>query len=70
LSAAWLIGQAGFQKGYALGAAGVSSRHTLALVNRGGATAAEILALARQISTTVEAQFGIRLEIEPVRVGF
>ena len=39
LPAAWLIEQAGFAKGYALGAAGISSRHTLALVNRGGASA-------------------------------
>jgi UDP-N-acetylmuramate dehydrogenase len=70
LPAAWLIEQAGFAKGYALGAAGVSSRHTLALVNRGGASAAEILALAGQISTAVEARFGIRLEMEPVMVGF
>ena len=70
LPAAWLIEQAGFAKGYALGAAGVSSRHTLALVNRGGASAAEILALAGQISTAVEAHFGIRLEMEPVMVGF
>jgi len=68
--AAWLIEQAGFAKGYALGAAGISSRHTLALVNRGGATAAEILALASKISSSVEARFGILLEREPVLVGF
>ncbi len=68
--AAWLIEQAGFAKGYRLGAAGVSSRHTLALTNRGGATAAEVLALARQISDAVEARFAIRLEMEPVMVGF
>ncbi len=70
IPAAWLIEQAGFRKGYILGAAGISSRHTLALVNRGSATADEILALARQISTAVEERFGIRLEMEPVRVGF
>jgi UDP-N-acetylmuramate dehydrogenase len=68
--AAWLIEQAGFCKGYALGAAGISSRHTLALVNRGGATAAEILGLAQQIVARVEEQFGIRLETEPVMLGF
>jgi UDP-N-acetylmuramate dehydrogenase len=68
--AAWLIEQAGFTKGFALGAAGISSRHTLALVNRGGATAAEILALAARISEAVEAQFGIALEREPVLLGF
>jgi UDP-N-acetylmuramate dehydrogenase len=68
--AAWLIEQAGFKRGYAVGAAGISSRHTLALVNRGGATAGEILALAGQIADAVEARFGIRLEMEPVLVGF
>jgi UDP-N-acetylmuramate dehydrogenase len=70
LPAAWLIEQAGFAKGYALGAAGISSRHTLAVVNRGGASAAEVLALARQIGAAVEARFGIHLEMEPVLVGF
>jgi UDP-N-acetylmuramate dehydrogenase len=68
--AAWLIEQAGFAKGYALGGAGVSSRHTLALVNRGGASAAEVLTLAEQIRSAVEARFGVRLEMEPVLVGF
>jgi UDP-N-acetylmuramate dehydrogenase len=68
--AAWLIEQAGFAKGYALGRAGISSRHTLALVNRGGATATEVLALAEQITGAVEARFGVKLEMEPVRVGF
>jgi UDP-N-acetylmuramate dehydrogenase len=69
IPAAWLIEQSGFPKGYTLGRAGISSRHTLALINRGGATAREILALAHEISTAVEARFGIRLEIEPVLVG-
>jgi UDP-N-acetylmuramate dehydrogenase len=68
--AAWLIEQAGFTKGYALGKAGISSRHTLALVNRGGATAAEVMALASQITAAVEERFGIQLEMEPVMVGF
>jgi len=68
--AAWLIEQAGFAKGYALRRAGVSSRHTLALINRGGATAEEILALAGQIRSAVEARFGVQLEMEPVMVGF
>jgi UDP-N-acetylmuramate dehydrogenase len=71
--AAWLIEQAGFSKGYSMSAsgaaAGISSRHTLALVNRGGATAKEILALAGQISAAVEARFGIRLQREPEWVG-
>jgi UDP-N-acetylmuramate dehydrogenase len=76
LPAAWLIEQAGFAKGYRLGAAGISSRHTLALVNlgeaggRGGASAAEVLALAGQINAAVDARFAIRLEMEPVLVGF
>jgi UDP-N-acetylmuramate dehydrogenase len=65
-----LIEQSGFVKGYRLGDAGVSTRHTLALTNRGGATAEEVLALARQIADAVEARFVIRLEMEPVMVGF
>ncbi len=48
LSAAWLIERAGFAKGYVLGNAGISSRHTLALINRGGASAAEVMALRDQ----------------------
>jgi UDP-N-acetylmuramate dehydrogenase len=68
--AAWLIEQAGFTKGFALGAAGISSGHTLALINRGGATAEEILTLAGRISEAVEARFGIELEREPVLLGF
>ena len=70
LAAAWLIEQAGFEKGYRLGAAGISSRHTLALVNSGEASAADVLALAGQIGDAVEARFGVRLEMEPVLVGF
>jgi UDP-N-acetylmuramate dehydrogenase len=70
IPAAWLIEQAGFKKGFALGAAGISSRHTLALVNRGSARAAEILGLAGKIRAAVEERFGIRLEMEPVLVGF
>lgn len=70
LPAAWLIEQAGFPKGYVLGAAGISSRHTLALINRGGATSEAILKLASQITAAVDAQFGISLEMEPVMVGF
>jgi UDP-N-acetylmuramate dehydrogenase len=70
IPAAWLIERAGFTKGYALGAAAISSRHTLALVNRGGARAGEILDLAAKIQESVAARFGLRLEMEPVRVGF
>jgi UDP-N-acetylmuramate dehydrogenase len=68
--AAWLIEQAGFSKGFAFGGAGISSRHTLALINRGGATAVEICGLADRIAEAVEERFGIRLEMEPVMVGF
>ncbi len=69
IPAAWLIEQAGFTKGYSLGAAGISSRHTLALINRGGATAAEIMALADKIRAAVKERFAISLDIEPVLVG-
>jgi UDP-N-acetylmuramate dehydrogenase len=70
LSAAWLIEKAGFTKGYSLGSVGISTKHTLALVNRGGATAAEILLLADNIRFTVAARFGIELQMEPVILGF
>jgi UDP-N-acetylmuramate dehydrogenase len=70
LPAAWLIEQAGFRKGYALGRAGISTRHTLALVNRGNATAAEILALRDEIVAGVGAKFGVQLHMEPVLLGF
>lgn len=69
IPAAWLLEQAGFHKGYALGAAGISSRHTLAIINRGGATAREVLALRDQIVATVKSRFGILLEPEPVWLG-
>jgi UDP-N-acetylmuramate dehydrogenase len=70
LPAAWLIEQAGFPKGYTLGRAGLSSRHTLALINRGHATAADILALAEQIQSAVYDRFAVTLECEPVLLGF
>jgi UDP-N-acetylmuramate dehydrogenase len=68
-SAAWLIERAGFTKGYGDGPARVSTKHTLALTNRGGATTSDLLALAREIRAGVEARFGIRLVNEPVLVG-
>ncbi len=65
LSAAWLIENAGFPRGYGLpGPVAVSTKHTLALTNRGGATTAELLATAREIRAGVEARFGIRLRPE------
>ena len=69
LSAAWLIERAGYVKGYALGNAGISSRHTLALINRGGASAAEVTALRDRIKEAVASRFTIRLEPEPVWLG-
>ena len=66
LSAAWLIERAGFPKGYVLGNAGISARHTLALINRGGATAADVIALRNQLVEAIASRFGIRLEPEPV----
>jgi UDP-N-acetylmuramate dehydrogenase len=68
LAAAWLVEQAGFSKGYGAGRAGISTRHTLALVNRGGASAADVLALSERIGARVEEKFGVRLEREPVLV--
>lgn len=70
LSAAWLIEKSGFTKGYTLGRAGISTKHTLALVNRGGASAAEIIELASRIGGEVERRFSLRLEMEPVLLGF
>jgi UDP-N-acetylmuramate dehydrogenase len=69
IPAAALLEQAGFQKGFTMGAAGLSSKHTLALINRGSASAAEIGALRDLIVATVEKRFGVRLECEPVWVG-
>jgi UDP-N-acetylmuramate dehydrogenase len=68
-SAAWLIEQAGIGKGHGSGAARVSTKHTLALTNRGGATTAELLALAREIRAAVHDRFGVTLVPEPVLVG-
>jgi UDP-N-acetylmuramate dehydrogenase len=70
LPAAWLIEKAGFLKGFRLGRAGISSRHTLALVNLGGATAADILALKDLVVERVSSQGKVNLEMEPVMVGF
>jgi UDP-N-acetylmuramate dehydrogenase len=67
--AAWLLEQAGFHKGFALGPAAISTRHTLALTNLGNARAADILALRDRITEEVGQRFGIRLEQEPVLLG-
>jgi UDP-N-acetylmuramate dehydrogenase len=68
--AAWLIEESGFARGHVAGAAGLSSKHPLAIVNRGGATARDVLALAVQIKRRVGERFGIWLRPEPAFVGF
>ena len=71
LSAAWLIERSGIERGFAIpgSRAAVSSKHTLAIVNRGGATATEVAQLAGYIRTRVLAEFGVNLQPEPVLVG-
>ncbi|MCS0639400.1 UDP-N-acetylmuramate dehydrogenase [Streptomyces sp. LP05-1] len=68
-SAAWLIDKAGFTKGYGEGPARISTKHTLALTNRGAATTEDLLALAREVVAGVRAAFGVTLVNEPVTVG-
>jgi len=70
ISAAWLVENSGFRRGYVRGRAAISSKHALAIVNRGGASAAEIVALRDEIQAGVERAWGIRLEAEAVFVGF
>jgi UDP-N-acetylmuramate dehydrogenase len=70
IPAAWLIEHAGFAKGYgAPSPARVSSKHTLALVNTGKATTADLLALAREIVSGVHSAYGVTLAPEPILVG-
>lgn len=79
LSAAWLIDRAGFSKGFGLpgttgeflagGRAALSTKHTLAITNRGGATSADILAIARAVRVGVKERFGIELHNEPLLIG-
>ncbi|MEH0472252.1 UDP-N-acetylmuramate dehydrogenase [Streptomyces sp. B21-097] len=68
-SAAWLIDKAGFTKGYGAGPARISTKHTLALTNRGAATADDLLELAREVVAGVREAFGVTLVNEPVMVG-
>jgi UDP-N-acetylmuramate dehydrogenase len=68
-SAAWLIERSGFSKGYGDGAIGISAKHALALVNRGGGTTAELVALAREIAGGVRDTLGVELRPEPTLVG-
>ena len=70
VSAAWLVENSGFQKGYGRGRVGISSKHALAIVNRGGATAADVIALRDEIQTGVEETWGVHLQPEPVFLGF
>lgn len=68
-SAAWLIEQAGFAKGYGSAPVTLSTKHTLALTNRGGATTADLLRLAAEVRDGVAARFGVTLAPEPVLLG-
>ncbi|MBV2356674.1 UDP-N-acetylmuramate dehydrogenase [Streptomyces sp. J2-1] len=68
-SAAWLIDRSGFTKGYGTGPARISTKHTLALTNRGDATTEDLLALAREVVAGVHEAFGVTLVNEPVTVG-
>jgi UDP-N-acetylmuramate dehydrogenase len=68
--AAWLIEQSGFARGHVDGAVGLSTKHPLAIINRGGATARDVLRLARRIKTAVLERFGIPLRPEPIFAGF
>jgi len=70
VSAAWLVERSGFTRGYGFGRVGISSKHALAIVNRGRGTATDVLALKEQIQHRVQEIWGILLEPEPVLVGF
>jgi UDP-N-acetylmuramate dehydrogenase len=70
VSAAWLVERSGFARGFGFDRVGISTRHALAIVNRGAATAADVLALKDQIQHRVEEIWGVQLEPEPVMVGF
>jgi UDP-N-acetylmuramate dehydrogenase len=70
VSAAWLVEHSGFSRGYGNGTVGISRKHALAIVNRGSATAADVLALKDDIQQRVDEIWGIVLEPEPVFVGF
>lgn len=70
IPAAWLIERAGLSKGFVLGNAGISRSHALAIINRGGATASEIVALTELIQKSVRDKFGIDLYPEPILIGF
>ena len=70
VSAAWLVENSGFARGYNAGYVGISQKHALAIVNRGGASAADVLKLKDRIQQRVHEVWGVHLEPEPVMVGF
>jgi UDP-N-acetylmuramate dehydrogenase len=70
LSAAWLIEAAGFPRGCHRGRVGLSSKHALAIINRGGADAAELVQFARDVRRGVRSHLGVDLKPEPVFLGF
>ena len=70
LSAAWLVEHSGFQKGFSRGPVGISRKHALAIVNRGGGTARDIIGLKDEIQDKVQEWWGVRLQPEPVFLGF
>jgi UDP-N-acetylmuramate dehydrogenase len=70
ISAAWLVEHSGFAKGYDAGQVGISRKHALAIVNRGEASASDVVALKQDVQQRVEEIWGIQLEPEPVFVGF
>jgi UDP-N-acetylmuramate dehydrogenase len=70
LSAAWLIERAGFARGTTRGRVGISTKHSLALVNKGGASASELVAFALEVQQGVADHFGVRITPEPELVGF
>jgi UDP-N-acetylmuramate dehydrogenase len=70
IPAAWLIERSGFRKGHIDGAVGISTKHPLALINRGSATARDLLRLATEIKRRVADRFGVALRPEPIFVGF
>jgi UDP-N-acetylmuramate dehydrogenase len=70
ISAAWLVEHSGFSRGYGSGRVGISSKHSLAIINRGGATAADVIALKTEIQSRVQEIWEIELSPEPVFIGF
>jgi UDP-N-acetylmuramate dehydrogenase len=70
IPAAWLVEQSGIHKGFTLGRVGISRKHALAIINRGQATAAEVIALKERVQQQVRDVFGVELHPEPILIGF